>query len=109
MTVHVRELEAKNAKSDNELHQAVSKIYELREVIRDLEQQVQNRAEREDILNGQIEQLEEIIVAQTRNQQELSQELEAIRAGNEHNQFSDHIGHLQVNCISIPSSKYILF
>uniref|UniRef100_A0ABD2XID6 Pericentrin/AKAP-450 centrosomal targeting domain-containing protein n=1 Tax=Trichogramma kaykai TaxID=54128 RepID=A0ABD2XID6_9HYME len=95
LTVQLRELEAKKAETDNELRQALSKIWDLREVIHDLEQQVQSKGEREDILMRQIEQLEEIIVSQTRNQQELSQELEAIRTGNENKQLSDHIGHLQ--------------
>jgi hypothetical protein len=89
-------MEIKKGETENELKIAVTKIWELREIIRDLDQQVQSRSEKEDILNNQIEHLKEIIVSQTKNQEKLVQELEVVKAGNENNELSDHIGHLQV-------------
>ncbi|XP_023245956.1 RUN and FYVE domain-containing protein 2-like [Copidosoma floridanum] len=95
LTAQLREAQTKGAEAEAELKTAVEKIWELREVIKDLEQQVQTRSEKEDILEGQIQQLEEIILAQTKNQEELVQELELVKAGSENNHLSDHIGHLQ--------------
>jgi predicted nucleic acid-binding Zn-ribbon protein len=96
LSSQLREMEIKKGETENELKIAVTKIWELREIIRDLDQQVQSRSEKEDILNNQIEHLKEIIVSQTKNQEKLVQELEVVKAGNENNELSDHIGHLQV-------------
>lgn len=90
-------LERQNKELDCELKEAVAKIWELKDIIRDLEQQITVKVDREDILNSQIQQLEEVIVAQTKNQQDLVQELEIVKSGNENAQLSDHIGHLQVS------------
>lgn len=95
----MHDLETKKLKTESELEAAVTKIWELREVIRDLEQQVTIRVDREDILSGKIKQLEEVVVAQTKNQEELVQELEVLKCGNENNELSDHIGHLQVRIL----------
>jgi len=96
LTAQVQTLESRTTQAEGELKAAVSKIWDLRVVIQDLEQQVQAKAEREDTLNDHIKQLEEVIVAQTKNQQELVQELEIIKSGSDSNHLSDHIGHLQV-------------
>ena len=103
--MQVRELEVSRAERDAELEEALNKIRDLRNVIADLEHQVQARTEKEDLLNGQIEQLEEVIIAQTKNQQELAQELEVVKSGHENAELSDHIGHLQVNFFFISVVK----
>ncbi|XP_032454885.1 centromere-associated protein E isoform X3 [Nasonia vitripennis] len=95
VSMQMHDLETKKLKTESELEAAVEKIWELREVIRELEQQVTARVNREDVLSGKIKQLEEVVVAQTKNQEELVQELEVLKSGNDNNQLSDHIGHLQ--------------
>ncbi|XP_058802826.1 uncharacterized protein LOC131670866 [Phymastichus coffea] len=95
VTGQLTKLERQNKELDCELKEAVAKIWELKDIIRDLEQQMLAKTDREDILNNQIQQLEEVIMAQTKNQQDLVQELEIVKSGNENAQLSDHIGHLQ--------------
>lgn len=96
MTAQVHTLESRANQAEGELKVAVSKIWNLREIIRNLEQEVQSRAEREEVFGSQIKQLEDVIDAQTKNQHELVQELEIMKSGSENNHLSDHIGHLQV-------------
>lgn len=93
------ETEAKKAETESELKVAVDKIWVLRDIIVDLEQQIQARIEKEESLIGQIEQLEEVIAAQTKNQHELAQELDAIKMGGENSQLNEHITHLEVSFI----------
>ncbi|XP_043270421.1 A-kinase anchor protein 9 isoform X2 [Venturia canescens] len=89
------ETQTKKAETESELKVAVDKIWVLRDIIVDLEQQIQARIEKEETLIGQIEQLEEVIAAQTKNQHELAQELDAIKMGGENSQLNEHITHLE--------------
>ncbi|XP_033220646.1 golgin subfamily A member 4-like isoform X3 [Belonocnema kinseyi] len=95
MTSLMSDTEAKKSETESELKAAVDKIWVLRDIITDLEQQLQTKVEREELLQTQIDQLEELISAQNRNQQELAQELESIKSGSENVQLNDHISHLQ--------------
>ncbi|XP_011862266.1 PREDICTED: A-kinase anchor protein 9-like isoform X2 [Vollenhovia emeryi] len=87
--------EAKMSEKDTELKAAVDKIWFLREIITDLEQQLQAKSEKEESLQMQIDQLETVITAQTKNQQELVQELDAIKSGSENRHLNEQINHLQ--------------
>lgn len=91
------EAEAKKSEIESELKAAVDKIWVLRDIITDLENQVQKKTEREEILQGQIEHLEEVINVQTKNNQELVQEIETIKLGSENVHLNEHINHLQVS------------
>lgn len=96
MSSLMSDTEAKKSEKESELKAAVDKIWVLREIITDLEQQVQVKIEREESLQVQIGQLETVITAQTKNQQELVQELDAIKSGSESRQLNEQISHLEV-------------
>ncbi|XP_012253145.2 A-kinase anchor protein 9 isoform X3 [Athalia rosae] len=95
MSSMMSEAEARKSEVESELKAAIDKIWVLRDIITDLEQQVQMKTQREEVLQNQIDQLKEEINAQTRNQQELTQELDAIKMGSENSQLNEHISHLQ--------------
>ena len=95
MSSLMSDTEAKKSETESELKAAVDKIWVLRDIITDLEQQVQAKVETEELLQNQIIQLEKLVNAQNRNQQELAQELESIKFGSENVQLNEHIGHLQ--------------
>lgn len=95
MSSMMSDTEAKKSEAESELKAAVDKIWVLRDIITDLEQQVQSKIEQEEVLLNQIDQLEKLISAQNRNQQELALELESIKSGSENLQLNEHISHLQ--------------
>ncbi|XP_011700437.1 PREDICTED: thyroid receptor-interacting protein 11-like isoform X2 [Wasmannia auropunctata] len=95
MSSLMSDTEAKKSEKESELKAAVDKIWVLREIIADLEQQLQAKSEREESLQMQINQLETVITAQTKNQQELVQELDAIKSGSENRHLNEEINRLQ--------------
>ncbi|CAL1686349.1 unnamed protein product [Lasius platythorax] len=95
MSSLMSDTEAKKSEKESELKAAVDKIWVLREIIADLEQQLQAKIEREESLQLQISQLEAVITAQTKNQQDLVQELDAIKSGTENRHLNEQINHLQ--------------
>ncbi|XP_032673747.1 A-kinase anchor protein 9-like isoform X3 [Odontomachus brunneus] len=95
MSSLMSDTEAKKSEKESELKAAIDKIWVLREIITDLEQQLQVKIEREESLQVQIGQLETVITAQTKNQQELVQELDAIKSGSESRQLNEQISHLE--------------
>ncbi|XP_018308232.1 A-kinase anchor protein 9 isoform X3 [Mycetomoellerius zeteki] len=95
MSSLMSDTEAKKSEKESELRAAVDKIWVLRDIIADLEQQLQAKIEREESLQMQINQLETVITAQTKNQQELVQELDAIKSGSENRHLNEQINHLQ--------------
>ncbi|XP_014473124.1 PREDICTED: A-kinase anchor protein 9-like isoform X2 [Dinoponera quadriceps] len=95
MSSLMSDTEAKKSEKESELKAAVDKIWVLREIIKDLEQQLQVKIEREESLQVQIGQLETVITAQTKNQQELVQELDAIKSGSESRQLNEQIIQLE--------------
>lgn len=102
-----KELEKKKLEADNELKAAIEKIWDLREVVSDLEQQLQVKNEKYDALQIQVSELEESILFQTQKQKDLVQELENLKTGVENNQLTEQIESLQVN--SINSCTQIIF
>ncbi|KAL2713201.1 golgin subfamily A member 4-like isoform X1 [Vespula squamosa] len=95
MSSLMSDTEAKKSETESELKAAVDKIWVLRDIVHDLEQQLQGKIEREESLQLQITQLEAIITAQTKNQQDLVQELDSIKMGETSRQINEHITHLQ--------------
>ncbi|XP_076276510.1 uncharacterized protein LOC143207205 isoform X3 [Lasioglossum baleicum] len=95
MSSLMSDTEAKKVETESELKAAIDKIWVLRDIITDLEQQLEVKSEKEESLQLQIGQLETVIAAQTKNQQELVQELDAIKMGIESKQLNEHINHLQ--------------
>ncbi|CAD6234489.1 GSCOCG00001950001-RA-CDS [Cotesia congregata] len=94
MSQTIQDLESKKTAVDDELKAAVDKIWELRDIIVSLEAQLESKTEIEKHLLNQIEQNKEIISSQNQHNQELAQELEALKLGGENTQ-DDHIIHLQ--------------
>lgn len=97
MSSLMSDTEAKKSEKESELKAAVDKIWVLREIIADLEQQLQVKIEREESLQLQISQLEAVITAQTKNQQDLVQELDTIKSGTESKHLNEQINLLEVN------------
>nr|XP_033185460.1 A-kinase anchor protein 9-like isoform X1 [Bombus vancouverensis nearcticus] len=95
MSSLMSDTEARKSETESELKAAIDKIWVLREIITDLEQQLQIKTEKEESLQLQINQLETVIAAQTKNQHELVQELDAVKMGSESKQLNEHIIHLQ--------------
>lgn len=101
MSSMMSDTEAKKSETESELKAAVDKIWVLRDIVHDLEQQLQGKIEREESLQLQITQLEAIITAQTKNQQDLVQELDSIKMGEASRQINEHITHLQVSAFKM--------
>lgn len=99
MSSLVSDTEAKKTETESELKEAIDKIWVLREIIAEKEQLLQAKSEREDSLQLQINQLETVIAAQTKNQHELVQELDDVKMGSESKRLGEHINHLQVTLI----------
>ncbi|XP_076378058.1 uncharacterized protein LOC117226934 isoform X8 [Megalopta genalis] len=95
MSSLMSDTEARKIETESELKAAIDKIWVLRDIITDLEQQLQSKSEKEESLQLQIGQLETVIAAQTKNQQELVQELDTVKMGSESKQLNEHINHLQ--------------
>ncbi|KAL6435526.1 hypothetical protein ACFW04_005475 [Cataglyphis niger] len=95
MSSLMSDTEAKKSEKESELKAAVDKIWVLRDIIADLEQRLQDKTEREESLQLQISQLEAVITAQTKNQQDLVQELDTIKSGTENRHLNEQINHLQ--------------
>ncbi|XP_024943907.1 A-kinase anchor protein 9 isoform X5 [Cephus cinctus] len=95
MSSLMMDAETKKSEIETELKDAVDKICDLRDIIADLEQQLQLKHKAENIFRSKIEQLEGVVAAQTRNQQELAQELDAVNMGSESNKLTEHIARLE--------------
>ncbi|XP_054003067.1 pericentrin-like isoform X3 [Hylaeus anthracinus] len=95
MSSRISDTEAKKTETEIELKAAVDKIWVLREIITDLEQQLQIKTEKEESLQLQINQLETVIAAQTKNQHDLVQELDSMKMDSENKQLNEHISLLQ--------------
>ncbi|XP_012282574.1 golgin subfamily A member 4 isoform X1 [Orussus abietinus] len=87
--------EAKRCEMENELKAVMEKICDLKDIIAARDEQIQAKEEKEEFLMREIEQLREVIAAQSKNQQELVQELDAIKLDGENGQLNEHISHLQ--------------
>lgn len=75
LTSSVSELEQQKTKFENDLKTSVDKIYELREIIVDLESQVATKTLNEEVLHGKCIELENRITSQTIANESLRDEL----------------------------------
>lgn len=95
MTKLIEASEQKREEVENERKEAVDKIWVLRDIIRDLECQVETKAEVETELKRIITELEEVVKQQTKNVEELSGELEATKGDGDAQLLKERIIHLE--------------
>ncbi|XP_011314815.1 A-kinase anchor protein 9 isoform X3 [Fopius arisanus] len=88
MTSQISDTELKKSETESELKAAVDKIWILRDIIVDLEQQIQGKSDQEELLLSQISHLKEVISSQSHSHQELVDELDQLKS-------DSHISHLQ--------------
>lgn len=80
---------------ESEKKEAIEKIFVLRDIIRDLESQIETKTETEAALRSLIAQLEDIIGQQTKANDELGQHLASLRGTSQTQQFQKHIESLE--------------
>lgn len=95
LIAQLNELEDSKIRIESEHKSAVSKIILLKDIIAEREQHIRAQDEREATLQAQIEQLEEIIGIQTKNQEDLAQELETLKSPPDSGQMNGMITVLQ--------------
>ncbi|XP_031352709.1 A-kinase anchor protein 9-like isoform X3 [Photinus pyralis] len=76
MTKVIEAGELKQNEIESEKQEAIEKIFVLRDIIRDLESEVEAKTAREDKLTGVISELEEIISQQTARSEDLTKQLD---------------------------------
>ncbi|XP_049849613.1 A-kinase anchor protein 9-like isoform X1 [Schistocerca gregaria] len=80
---------------EGELKAAVDKIWVLREIITELEHQVEQRSQRETELEQRVESLQAILEQQTQNHQRLAEELDSLRIDSGSIELTQHINRLE--------------
>lgn len=95
MTKLMDENEAKTKEIEAERQEAIDKIFVLRDIIRDLEGQVETKNESEAELKAVIAELEEVIKQQIKTVEELNRQVEDVRSGAELQHLKDHIRQLE--------------
>ncbi|XP_063990407.1 golgin subfamily A member 4-like isoform X2 [Diachasmimorpha longicaudata] len=95
MTSQISDTEQRKTETESELKAAVDKIWVLRDIIMDLEQQIQSKIDQEEVLVSQITHMKEVISSQTITHQELVEELDQLKSGAENIHLLSHISHLQ--------------
>lgn len=81
MTKLIETSEQKRDEAENERKEAVEKIWVLREIIRDLESQVETKNAVEDELRKLVVELEDVIKQQTSTVDGLNRQLEGCKGG----------------------------
>lgn len=108
MTKLMDENEAKTKEIEAERQEAIDKIFVLRDIIRDLEGQVEAKNESEAELKAVVVELEEVIKQQIKSVEELNRQVEDVRSGTELQHLKDHIAQLEDELQRLRlSSEYI--
>lgn len=95
MTKLMDQNEAHTKKVEAERQEAIEKIYELRDIIRDLEGQIETKTETEADLKAVIVELEGVIRQQNESNEDLTLQVEDARNGLESQRLKDHISQLE--------------
>ncbi|XP_066992619.2 golgin subfamily A member 4 isoform X2 [Anabrus simplex] len=80
---------------ESELKEAVDKIWILREIITDLEGQVESKSKREAALEQQLQEMRNLLTEQTNTHQQLADELESVRSEMGAADLLRHVAHLE--------------
>lgn len=91
----IEENETRQQEIEAERQEAVEKIHVLRDIIRDLEGQVEAKAESEAALRSVIIELENVVKQQNKTNVELSKQLEGLKGVPDEKEFREHIAHLE--------------
>ncbi|KAF5283599.1 hypothetical protein FQR65_LT13805 [Abscondita terminalis] len=95
MSKVIEENEIKRNEVELEKKEAIEKVFVLRDIIRDLEAQVETKAESEVELKFVIEQLQDIIKQQSATNDELNQHLSSVKNIQEVKNYQKHVEQLE--------------
>lgn len=95
MTALMAECESKKTDVENELKEAIDKIWVLRDIIIDLEKQIEDKTKTEVELKNIVTQLEDKIREEARQNAEFNQQIEALKCCAEENQYNEIIRKLE--------------
>lgn len=95
MSALIEANELRQQEIDNERKEAVEKIWVLRDIIRDLEAQVEAKTAVELELRKVVVDLENAVRQQTESNVELNQQLDSIKGVPDAQQFQEHIARLE--------------
>ncbi|XP_075162394.1 pericentrin-like protein isoform X6 [Haematobia irritans] len=84
LTQHLHESNAKRDKFEVELKASIDKIFVLREIISDLETQVETKALNEHVMGEKVKQLEEYLNSQSHSTEALQMEVQSLKGEIEH-------------------------
>ncbi|PSN48349.1 hypothetical protein C0J52_08074 [Blattella germanica] len=90
-----KESDHKKEELETELKAAVDKIWVLRDIICELESQVETKTQHETTLEQQLQELHAILEQQSQNHQELAEELDSLRVDSGKSELTEHINHLE--------------
>lgn len=91
----IKDHEDKKYKFESDLKDSVNKIYDLREIITELESQVDNRTTEEAILRNRVKELEAFIHAQSHANETLNHENETLKSNMDEQGFLERISYLE--------------
>ncbi|XP_069680061.1 A-kinase anchor protein 9-like isoform X4 [Periplaneta americana] len=94
-TTFHKESDLKKEELETELKAAVDKIWVLRDIIGELEAQVEMKTQNEVTLEEQLRELHVILEQQSRTHQELAEELDSMRLDSGKSELAEHISHLE--------------
>ncbi|XP_044739886.1 coiled-coil domain-containing protein 18 [Chrysoperla carnea] len=95
MTTLMEDSEAKKQETEKELKEAVDKVWLLRDIIRDLESQLEVKVQTELQLQNEIEELQKVVKQEHKNKEELALELHSMKSLPDSQQLLDHADHLE--------------
>lgn len=95
MTKLMEESELKKQETERELTEAIDKVWTLRDIIQDLESQLDARTQAQLNLQKQNEELQAIVKTQHRNNEELTQEIDSMKSLPDNQQLVEHADHLE--------------
>jgi chromosome segregation ATPase len=95
MTGHIHDYEDKKQKMELDLKAAVDKIVDLREIIFELETQIEGKSVAEHIFNEKIQELQNYVDMQDRTNETLNQEVESLKYEVDGRAYNEHIANLE--------------
>lgn len=95
LNVEVQSFADQKAKYEEDLKASIDKVFDLREIIADLETQIQSKALNENVLSAKCKELEDYIDHQNLTNESLKEELDEVRADVEDIGYTERIRYLE--------------